>query len=177
VIISVRYFALITLMCLAIVTVSVQGASGARQNDNKACGLVSPPEIESILDGKVAWNGSASLPGDTIHICAGQAANARITLLLVTGVASEGDRSDSKGKARLELVRQMGEQVEIKTFGPIVCSTLEPPSGQQHIGYSTTCTVSKGTTMAGIEVTANNKEAMLPIERLRPVAEKMMRQL
>ena len=95
-------------------------------------------------------------------------------LRLVTGLDPGRDRSGSKEKAALEIVKQMGGQVEVKTFGPIVCSTLEPPVNKQQMGYNTTCTVSKDTTMAGIEVTANNKQAMLPIERLRPLVEKMM---
>jgi hypothetical protein len=41
------------------------------------------------------------------------------------------------------------------------------------MGYNTTCTVSKDTAVAGIEVTAKNKTGMVPIDRLHPFAEKM----
>ena len=47
-------------------------------------------------------------------------------------------------------------------------------NSSEQMGYNTTCTVSKDAAMAGIEVTANTKQAMIPIERLRPVTEKMM---
>ena len=172
--IRVRGSGLIAVMCAAIVTVSVQGTSAATGDNNKACGLLRASEIESILGAKVALNGSATMPGGTTQICTGQASNARIMLRLVTGSDPGRDRSGGKEKAALEIVKQMGGQVEVKTFGPIVCSTLEPPVSKQQMGYNTTCTVSKDTAMAGIEVTASNKQAMLPIERLRPLVEKMM---
>ena len=37
----------------------------------------------------------------------------------------------------------------------------------------TTCTVSKETAIAGIEVTANNKTGMISFDKLHPLAEKM----
>ncbi len=73
----------------------------------------------------------------------------------------------------MEMMKQMGAQVEVKSFGPIVCSTLEPPTDKQQMGYNTTCTVNKDTAMAGIEITANKKNDMLSIERVRVLAEKM----
>jgi hypothetical protein len=73
----------------------------------------------------------------------------------------------------MEMLKQMGGRVEVKTFGPIVCSTVEPPSDKQQMGYNTTCTVNKDTAMASIEFTANKKQDMLPIDRVRGLAEKM----
>jgi len=168
----VRAMELIAMICGAIVTVSVQVIPAPAADDNKACGLLNASEIESILGTNVALKGGAT-PGGT-QICTGQASNKRIMLRLVTGLDPGRDRSGSKEKAGMEMIKQMGGQVEVKTFGPIVCSTLEPPAGKQQIGYNTTCTVSKDTAMAGIEVIANTKQNMLPIDRLRPLVEKIM---
>jgi hypothetical protein len=151
-----------------------QAASVEAADASKACGLVTASEIESVLGANVALNGSASMPGGKIQLCMGQTASARVLLRLVTGLDPGRDRSGSKEKAGMEMIKQMGGQIEVKTFGPIVCSTIEPPSGKQQMGYNTTCTVSKDTAMAGIEVTAKNKQDMVPIERLRPLAEQMV---
>jgi hypothetical protein len=94
-------------------------------------------------------------------------------LRLASGLDPGRDRSGGKEKAGLEMMKNMGVQVDVKIFGSIVCSTLVPPSGKEQMGYNTTCTVSKGTAVAGIEVTAKNKEGMVPIEKLHPLAEKM----
>jgi len=94
-------------------------------------------------------------------------------LRLVTGLDPGRDRSGSKEKAGMEMLKQMGGQVEVRTFGPIVCSTLEPPTDKQQMGYNTTCTVNKDTAMAGIEFTANKKSDMLPIDRVHGLAEKV----
>ena len=157
----------------AIMTLTIQVTSAAATGDNKACELLNESEIASLLGADVALKGGA-MPGGKTHICSGQAANTRIMLRLVTGLDPGRDRSGSKEKAGLDIVKQMGGQVEVKTFGPIVCSTVEPPAGKDQMGYNTTCTVSNDTAMAGIEVTANTKQAMIPIERLRPLTEKMM---
>ena len=168
----VRGTGLIAVICGAIVIVSIQVILARAADDNKACGLLTTSEIESILGTNVALKGGAT-PGST-HICTGQASNKRIMLRLVTGLDPGRDRSGSKERAGMEMIKQMGGQVEVKTFGPIVCSTLEPPAGKQQTGYNTTCTANKDTAMAGIEVTANTKDDMLPIDRLRPLVEKMM---
>jgi hypothetical protein len=159
-------------LIVAMLAVSGLVAPATATDDNKACELLNASEIASVLGANVALKGGA-MPGRT-HICTGQASDKRIMLRLVAGLDPARDRSGSKEKAGLEIVKQMGGQVEVKTFGPIVCSALEPPAGKEQMGYNTTCTVSKDTAMACIEVTANTKQALIPIERLRPLAEKVM---
>jgi hypothetical protein len=113
------------------------------------------------------------MPGGKTEICMGQAPTATVMLRLVTGLDPGRDRSGAKEKAGIEIVKKMGGQVDVKTFGPIVCSTMEPPAGKEQMGYNTTCTVSKDTALAGIEVTAKAKKDIVLIEKLRPLAEKM----
>jgi len=163
---------LIPVICVGVVTLSVR-TTAAAADDNRACGLLTASEIESVLGANVALKGSGSMPGGKAQICMGQAASARVMLRLVTGLDPGRDRSGSKEKAGMEMIKKMGGQVEVKTFGPIVCSTVEPPADKQQLGYNTTCTVSKDTALAGVEVTANSKKDMLSIERVRRLAEKM----
>ena len=62
-------------------------------------------------------------------------------------------------------MKQMGIQVDVKTFGPITCSTMVPPANLAQHGFNTTCTVSKPTAIAGVEVIAKSQHDMVSIER------------
>lgn len=67
----------------------------------------------------------------------------------------------------------MGAQVEVKTFGPITCVAVVPPANLVEYGFGTTCTVNKAPMFAVLEVTAKKKQEAVPIEKLRPLADKM----
>ena len=67
----------------------------------------------------------------------------------------------------------MGIKLESKTSGPITCVTMIPPPNLAQAGFGTTCTVKKPPMFAVIEVSVNNEKDMVPLERLRGVAEKM----
>ena len=94
-------------------------------------------------------------------------------LRLSTGLAPGRDRSGGTEKGGIEVVKKMGIQVDVKTFGPITCSTMVPHANLAQHGFNTTCTVSKPTAIAGVEVTAKSQQDMVSIERLHPLAEKM----
>ncbi len=102
-------------------------------------------------------------------MCLGQGPAARVLLRLAAGPASDG----STEKAGIDLARQMGAEVQVKTFGPITCSTMVPPPSLAEHGFNTTCTVRKANAVAGVEVTAKTKKEMVSIEKLRPLAELM----
>lgn len=158
--------------CIGAVVAISQVPVGAVEG-NKACGLLTPAELESVLGAKVTLSGGGQMPGGKIEICTGQAPTATVVLRLSPGLDPGRDRSGAKVKAGLEKMKNMGFQMDVKTFGPIVCSTVEPPAGKEQMGYNTTCTVSKDTALAGIEIAANSKNNMVPIEKLRPLADKM----
>jgi hypothetical protein len=82
-------------------------------------------------------------------------------------------RSSGTEKGGIEMVKQMGIKVDVKTFGSITCSTMVPPANLAQHGFNTTCTVSKATAIAGVEVIAKSQQDMVAIERLHPLAEKM----
>jgi hypothetical protein len=154
-------------------TVSMQVAVVDAADANKACRLLTPSELEGVLGGNVTMNGGAPMSGGKTEICTGQASTTSVMLRLVTGLDPGRDRSGSREKAGIELLKTMGAKVDVKTFGPITCSTVEPPAEQTQKGTNTTCTVTKDTAVAGIEVTAKSQKDMISIERLRPLAEKM----
>ena len=103
-------------------------------------------------------------------MCMGQVPTARVLLRLAPGPAGDG----SAERAGIDAARQMGAEVEVKTFGPITCSTMVPPPSLAEHGFNTTCTVRKANAVAGVEVTAKTRKEMLSIEKLRPLAELMV---
>jgi len=164
---------LITAIWAGTLAASMQAAVVDAAEANRACGLLTSSELEGVLGGNVTMNGGAPMPGGKTEICTGLAPTTSVMLRLMTGLDPGRDRSGSKEKAGIELFKKMGAKVDVKTFGPITCSTIEPPAEQTHKGINTTCTVTKDTAVAGIEVTAKGQKDMVSIDRLRPLAEKM----
>ncbi|MGQ0811319.1 MAG: hypothetical protein ACT4OO_08865 [Nitrospiraceae bacterium] len=158
------------------VAAMVQAPVGAADG-SKACGLVTLSELEAVLGTKVSLSGGAAVPaGARAEFCMGQAPTATVVLRLGTGLdpGREGDRSGGAEMKGIEIAKKMGAQVEVKTFfEPSTCSTMVPPANLAQYGFNTTCTVSKATAVAGIEVQAKSQKDMVSIEQLRPLAEKM----
>jgi hypothetical protein len=138
--------------------------------DNKACGLATATELESALGGKVGALHGSSMPGSDAQICSGATPQAQVMLRL----ARRKEGSEGKEAKGVQIAKQMGAQVDVKTFGPVTCSTFIPPENMQaRAGFNTTCTMKKGDMVAGIEITTRSRAAMVPIDKLRPIAEKM----
>lgn len=148
------------------------GPIGAAER-NHACELLTPSELESVLGASVTLSGGSSMSGGKAEMCTGRASTATILLRLATGLDPGRDRTGTIEKAGIELFRKMGANVDVQAFGPITCSTIEPPPAKAHSGFNTTCTVSKETAVSGVEVTAKTQKEMVSIDRLRPLAEKM----
>lgn len=56
----------------------------------------------------------------------------------------------------------------------MTCSTLIPPAKMvAAIGFNTTCSILKNGWVAAIEIGARAQQDLVPIDRLRPLAEKM----
>ncbi len=141
---------------------------------NKACGLLTPAELPIVLGTTVSLSGGGGgMAAGGADLCTGQTSTATVRLRLSTGLDPGRDRSVGTETGGIEVVKQMGIQVDVKTFGPIACSTMVPPANLAQHGFNTTCTVSKPTAIAGVEVTAKSQHDMVSIERLHPLAEKM----
>jgi hypothetical protein len=155
-----------TAICAGTLCVTFQAGIA---NANHACDLMTVSELETVLGSPVAMKGAAPMASGKTEICTGQTPTAAVTLRLATDLNPDRDRSGSKEKAGLELFKNMGARVEVKRFGPIICSTIE----HMQTGFNSTCTVVKDTAVAGIEVTAKSRADMVSIEKLHPLAEKM----
>jgi hypothetical protein len=147
------------------------GSLTAQAQANKACALASPAEIESVLGAKVTGLNAQDTGGASAQICMGSSPKGSVMLRLAKR-KNDGPPGEKERKG-IEIYKKMGAQVDVQTFGPIVCSTIIPPKNLEAHGFNTTCTVSKGDTVAGIEVTAKARADMVPIEKLHPLAEKM----
>lgn len=166
----------IRMACIACVGLVILSVSLAHAGDNKACGLLRPAEIESALGTKVtSWNSSPlpeTMPGsagnNNAEMCSASTSNATLLLRLAKKTGATG--REAKGIA---IARQMGAKVEVKTSGPITCSSMIPPGNLAQYGFNTTCSVTKGEQVAAIEVTVKSEKEMVPMDKLRPLAETM----
>lgn len=152
-----------------VVAIVMAGRVGVAQApSNKACGLVTDADLQAALGSRVALQ-AGSL--GNVQTCSGETPAARV---LVRFFTRSGDPSGNREKAGIDAIRKMGAQVEVKSAGGITCMTAVPPANMAAMGFGTTCTVtSKAPMFAVIEVTAKTQKDMVPIEKLRPVAEKI----
>ncbi len=149
----------------AIFLVLAISVPGMAADNSKVCALVTPAELESLVGGKV------ELKGGTIGkaaFCSGR--TPAVSVMLRMAPRPPGPGNEAAGVA---VAKKMGAQVDVKTFGPITCSTIIPPKDKEVYGFNTTCAVLKEGTVAAIEITTKSRAAMVPIDKLRPIAEKM----
>jgi len=149
---------------------TLSGTSGlvAQSTTGKACGLVTESEIQSVLGTKVNLKSGAL--GD-VQTCSADAQTASMMLRLFKRT---GDPSGAKEKAGIDAIKKMGAQVDVKTADGITCMTTVPPANLAQYGYGTTCTVtSKAPMFAVIEITAKAQKDMVPMDKLRTIAQKM----
>jgi hypothetical protein len=138
----------------------------AALGQGKACALATPAELETVLGAKATLAPSTM---GTADVCS---AKAGATAVVIRLVKRTGDPpSEKTAHAGVEAVKKMGATVETKTFGPIFCMAITPNAQMAAYGFTTTCTVSKHPMYAVIEV--NTPKQGTPIDKLRPIAEKM----
>jgi len=131
-----------------------------------ACALVTPGEIEALTGAKVEMKG---VTVGTSNFCSARTPSLGVMVRMAQRPAGAGD----KESAGITIARKMGAQIDIKKYGPITCSTIVPPKEKEVYGYNTTCSVAKGTTVAAIEVTTKTRETMVPMMKMRALAEKV----
>jgi hypothetical protein len=159
--------------CLMATGLVVCGTMRAAES-NKACGLLTPSELQSVLGVEVVLGGGVAMPAGGAAMCIGKTGTATVMLRVAKRKMPEGKApAGARERAGIEMAKKMGAQVDVKNFGPITCSTMVPAPSMAQYGYNTTCTVVKAGVVAGVEVTVKRQKDMIPIERLRPLAEKM----
>jgi Flp pilus assembly protein CpaB len=160
--------AIVVLSSAVVLSILPARVSIAQATGNKACALVTEAELQAMLGSKVTLK--AGSIGD-VQTCAGETPSARVLLRLFS---RSKDPSGNAEQAGIEAIKKMGAQVDVKTSGGIMCMTAVPPPSMAAMGFGTTCTVtSKAPMFAVIEITAKTQKDMIPMERLRLVADKM----
>lgn len=147
---------------------------------SKACGLLTAAELEGVLGGKVPGLKGENITAQTgpgpagkveAQLCSAETPTAKVLLRWAKAPPTKGQSNvEAEG---IKIAKQMGAQVDVKTFGAITCSTMIPPKNLEQYGFNTTCSVVKGNEVAAVEVTANSQKDMVSIDKLRPLAEKM----
>jgi hypothetical protein len=154
---------------VALLMIAVTVAGQAPATDNKACNLLTMAELEPVT-GKLAPFKSAMATAEA-QLCTARSSTGTVMLRWTKSKTKPGEHSAAaKG---VEAARDMGATVEVKTFGPITCSTMIPPAKMNQYGYNTTCSVIKGEAVAAVEVGARFKKDMVSMDKLRPLAEKL----
>jgi hypothetical protein len=154
--------------CVLVAGLVVAGGTFVQAaDDNKACALLTPAEIESTIAVKVPGFQGGGL--GAAQICSASSGATTVLLRLATRTGPAGREAQG-----IEMAKKMGIQVEVKTFGPITCSATSPPANlAETVGYNTTCSVLKGDREAAVEVTAKAQKDAVTIDKLRTLAEKM----
>jgi hypothetical protein len=154
---------------LAVVMLLLPGAPMVvAQTPANACGLVTAAEFQGVLGGAVNLKSGAI---GEVQVCSGEGQTGKVT---VRFFKRTGDPSGAREQAGIEAVKKMGAQVDVTTSGGIMCMTIVPPAQMPAMGYATTCTVmSKAPTFAVIEISAKAQKDMVPIDKLRPIAERI----
>jgi hypothetical protein len=153
------------LIVILLLIAAINVPSVALGADNRACKLLTAAEVESVLGGKLsAFQGQSYTTGD---MCT--ASSATVSVILRLG---KKEQADASAKI-LDMMRKMGGTVEVKTTGPITCSTISPPEHMQHYGFKTACSLTKAVDVAVVEVRVKDQKNMVSIDKLRPLADKM----
>jgi len=151
--------------------------AGAQVNP---CKLLTPAEIESALGGKLSGFGGNAPMSATIPTCSGIMPN-RMSVMVMFAAGDAKSAADPKWADPLGYLEQMSRQsansikaqLDAKRFGSsILCTALIPPKQGP---YSTQCmAVKKPTGMATITILVHSQQEMVPMDKLRPLAEKML---
>ena len=161
-----RFTAVFALLMLA--SCSIAGAQA-----KNPCTFLTPAEIESVLGIKVSGLTTPGEAGGT-QTCSGVAGK-RMSVMLMY-VTSNQKVADPMGYLEAEsrkAANSIGAQMDVKRFGPILCTTLIPPKQGP---YSTQCMVLKPpSSMASIAVMVITQQEMVSIDKLHILAEKMLR--
>jgi len=130
-----------------------------------SCSLLSAAEI-----GQATGLSIAPLQ-QTGAFCMSRNANATVMLRIARRTNAQGG-VEERG---IQAAREMGVTVDVRQDGPVTCSSASPPASLARVGYNTTCAVMKNGAVAAVEVTTPTQQTMVPIARLRPLADVMAR--
>ena len=136
-------------------------ANTATAQTNKACGLLTAAEIEAGLGFKSTLSPN---PGG----CMGPTPTHHVVSLELKAATPPGPNDEA---TFTQFLKAQGIQPEFKKFGPTTCWTGTPQKAG--VAFGTSCSITKGAQTATISVTAGAAKDVVPVEKLRLLAEKM----
>jgi len=162
-----RFTAVIALLMLA-------ASSLATAQSRNPCTLLSKAEIESVVGGPISGLDGSNNMGGT-QACSGVAKN-RMSVMIMYVTSNQNQKvADPMGYLEAESrksAQSIGAKMDVKRSGNILCTTLIPPKQGP---YSTQCMVGKlPNSMASIAVMVTTEQEMVPIDKLLPLAQKMV---
>jgi hypothetical protein len=140
------------------------------------CKLLTPAEIESVLGMKVPRFTPGSVQGSNTLTCNGDAGKG-MSVGLMFAAPKPGDPKIADPLAWIESysrdsAKAIGAKLNMQRFGSsIICTQLITPKGGL---FNTQCYAVKPPNTAAITVLAPTQQEMVSMDKLRPLAEKML---
>lgn len=147
-------------LLLAVAALMLTSLDANAQPLPNSCSLLTPAEIQAGIGVRPA----AFVGGGAM--CRSQSQAGTILLRIARRTGPPGREA-----AGLQIARNAGATVDVRQFGDTTCSTIVPPPAYvAQFGFNTTCAVLRHGVVAAIEVTMPSRQAMISIDRLRPLA-------
>jgi len=144
------------------------------------CKLLTPAEIESALGVKVPKFTHGSVQGSNTVTCNGDAVKG-MSVGTMYAPPKPGDPKIADPLAWIESysrdsAKAIGAKLNMQRFGSsIICTQLLTPKGGLLGGlFNTQCYAVKPPYMAAVTVLVPTQQAMVSMDKLRPLAEKML---
>ena len=159
-----------------LITIFVLAASLRAAAQVDPCKLVTPAEIESVLGVKVPKFTHGSVQGSNTVTCNGDAVKG-MSVGMMFAAPKPGDPKIADPLAWIETysrdsAKAIGAKLNMQRFGSsIICTQLITP--KQGL-FNTQCYAVKPPNMAAVTVLVPTQQAMVSMDKLRPLAEKML---
>jgi len=140
------------------------------------CKLLTPAEIEGVLGVKVPGFTRGSVQGSNTVTCNGEAVK-HMSVGMMFAAPKPGDPKIADPIAWVESysrdsAKAIGAQLNVQRFGSsIICTQLITPKGGL---FNTQCYAVKPPNMAAVTVLVPTQQEMVSMDKLRPLAEKML---
>lgn len=159
----------VVVLAASIIWICGMVAPGDASAVTDACKLLTAGEIEAVVGGKVVHSGATTTPAlkekakDVCQMSAGTSS------VMVRRFAKK-DADTKSASEGMEQAKKMGLKMTEEKHGNTTCSTITGNSRAPV--YSTGCKVEKGGFFVFVEVMATSEAKMIPVSKLRPLAEK-----
>lgn len=140
------------------------------------CKLLTPAEIESVLGIKVSRFTHGSVQGSNTVTCNGDAVKG-MSVGMMFAAPKPGDPKIADPMSWIETysrdsAKAIGAKLNVQRFGSsVICTQLITPKGGP---FNTQCYAIKSPNLATVTVLVPTQQEMVSMDKLRPLAEKML---